>query len=147
MIPTIKRKRKREWRSKKKKRKGKSKRDNSRSKHELYLEKLVRRFLRKMKTEVVGDDTESFERWQIDITIPEHKIAIELNGPIHYKPIFGPKRFEKICERDRLKKKDVLGAGWKFLVVRYTEEYFDKRLVAKRFYRDIVPVLREITSN
>jgi len=106
MMTTVK-KRKREWRSKKKKRKGKSRGGNSRSRHELYLEKLVRKFLRKVKVEVIGDDTKSFERWQIDITIPEHKIAIELNGPIHYKPIFGAKRLEKIRQRDKTKKSEV----------------------------------------
>lgn len=41
---------------------------------------------------------------ELDIYIPEKKIAIEINGPHHYRPIYGNEKFKKTVENDLEKK-------------------------------------------
>lgn len=40
---------------------------------------------------------------ELDILITELKLAIEVNGPVHYRPIFGEERLVKVKEKDQLK--------------------------------------------
>lgn len=41
---------------------------------------------------------------ELDIYIPQLNIAFEINGIIHYKPIYGEEKFEKIKYNDKIKK-------------------------------------------
>jgi hypothetical protein len=41
---------------------------------------------------------------ELDIYIPELKIAFEINGITHYKPIYGEEKFIKSVNKDKLKK-------------------------------------------
>jgi hypothetical protein len=40
---------------------------------------------------------------ELDIYIPTLKIAFELNGIFHYKPIYGEEKFIKTIENDKIK--------------------------------------------
>ena len=40
---------------------------------------------------------------EIDIFIPSSKLAIEINGPVHYRPIFGEECLIKVKQKDQLK--------------------------------------------
>lgn len=44
---------------------------------------------------------------EIDILIPSIKLAIEINGPVHYKPIFGEDRLLKVQRKDKTKTKEL----------------------------------------
>lgn len=44
---------------------------------------------------------------EIDIYIPEKKLAIELNGPVHYFPIYGEDRLKSCKERDSVKQMEL----------------------------------------
>ena len=41
---------------------------------------------------------------ELDIYIPELELAIELNGPVHYRPMYGEEKFKQIQNHDMLKK-------------------------------------------
>ena len=41
---------------------------------------------------------------ELDIYFPRLKLAIQLNGPVHFKPIYGLEKFIKITEIDQLKR-------------------------------------------
>lgn len=40
---------------------------------------------------------------ELDIFLPQHNLAIEINGPIHYLPIFGRAKLNQQRKRDRKK--------------------------------------------
>lgn len=40
---------------------------------------------------------------ELDLYFPDLNLAIELNGPTHYQPIYGQKKFEKIQNNDKRK--------------------------------------------
>lgn len=54
---------------------------------------------------------------EIDIYIPDKQIAIELNGPCHYIPIFGSNELEKTKNKDLLKIKFLQEENIKFFVI------------------------------
>jgi len=45
-------------------------------------------------------------RLELDIYLPTAKLAIELNGPVHYFPIYGEERLTKVQVRDSQKHKE-----------------------------------------
>ena len=47
---------------------------------------------------------------EIDIWLPELKLAIEYNGQQHYEPVWGEKEFGEIKERDKIKKRLIKNA-------------------------------------
>ena len=44
---------------------------------------------------------------EIDIFLPELSLAIEVNGPFHYRPIYGEERLERAQHNDQLKKENL----------------------------------------
>lgn len=75
---------------------------------------------------------------EIDIFIPEYKLAIELNGPVHYIPIYGQDKLDKIKNKDLLKQSEIRQLGLNLVIVDisrlnsrqstdlFIREYFDK---------------------
>jgi len=55
-------------------------------------------------------------RYELDIYIPDKKIAIEINGITHYQPIYGEEKLLLIKERDRIKKEECEKLGITLLV-------------------------------
>ena len=66
---------------------------------------------------------------ELDIYIPSMKIAFELNGPIHYIPIFGQERLERTQNSDyqKLQKCQELGIGVYVLDVSKEKRFTEKR--------------------
>lgn len=53
---------------------------------------------------VIENDRKILDGLEIDVLIPSEKIAIELNGPCHYIPIFGEPELTKTKNKDIIKK-------------------------------------------
>jgi hypothetical protein len=50
--------------------------------------------------------------YEIDIALPDQKIAIEWDGATHYTAIFGAENLLKVMQKDEEKNKLLLGQGW-----------------------------------
>jgi len=65
---------------------------------------------------------------ELDIYIPSIKLAFEINGILHYKPIYGTDKYNKIAERDQRKLLLCKNQDIKLVVIkdtssRFSEEY------------------------
>lgn len=73
-----------------------------RSKLEVYVVKELKSLYPKLR---ISSNKIKAIGHELDIYIPKLKLAIELNGIFHYKPIFGQDKLKRIKKNDRLKKK------------------------------------------
>ena len=81
---------------------------------------------------------------QIDIFLPTIGVAIEVDGPTHFEPIFGQDKLEKIQKSDRQKTGLILSCGYYFIRIKHIKK------LSHRFQRDtlnkIVKILQMIKS-
>jgi hypothetical protein len=49
---------------------------------------------------IIPNDRKLCDGYEIDLLIKEIKLAIEINGPVHYSPIYGEEKFKKIQNSD-----------------------------------------------
>ena len=54
---------------------------------------------------------------ELDIYVPSLKVAFEINGPAHYKPIFGPEALKITQNKDKLKRRHCDDLGIKLFEV------------------------------
>lgn len=76
-----------------------------RSKFEIFLEEYLRANLPEYLSNlpIVYNSRDLFpdDPHEVDIYLPTIKVAVEVNGTHHYKPIFGEKRFEETIKNDQ----------------------------------------------
>ncbi len=73
----------------------------NRSKLEIWLEKRLKN--QYPNHTILFNDKKTLNGLELDIYFPEIKLAIELNGPTHYKPIYGNDKLEKTQHKDNKK--------------------------------------------
>lgn len=56
---------------------------------------------------------------EVDILLPDINTVIELDGPSHYKPVWGEKALQRTIQADLQKDGLLLGAGFKVIRVQY----------------------------
>lgn len=61
------------------------------------------------------------QRLQIDLFLPELNTAIEVDGPSHFRPIWGHETLERNRRSDNQKSGLILGQGWCLIRVRQTQ--------------------------
>ena len=81
----------------------KLKRKSRRSKIEAkFYDLIVKEFI---DLNILSNDKTMLDGYEVDIAIPELKLAIEWNGIVHFKPIYGTTKLNKIQSRDSQKLK------------------------------------------
>ncbi len=87
-----------------------------RSKAEAYLSGRLRNEFPSLKVLENSRDLLP-QRLEIDILVPAAKVAIELNGPTHYLPIFGEEELKKVKNRDVIKRDTLAEEGYEFVTI------------------------------
>ena len=77
------------------------------------------------------------QRLQIDLFVPKLRVAIEVDGPSHFKPVWGEENLERNQRSDRQKTGLILGQG--FVLIRIKQ---DKR-ISQRYFRRVLDSLVE----
>jgi hypothetical protein len=81
---------------------------------------------------------------EVDIVIPRLKLAIELNGPIHYFPLFGDQKLAKIKAADISKQIEIQAIGYNLLVIDISAYGYFKKVKAmldEHYSTHIRPIL------
>lgn len=86
----------------------------NRSKLEVFLEEYLR--TNYPHVELVCNTREVIGA-ELDFYFPDHKLAIELNGIVHYEPIYGTDRLHRIANNDKQKMIRCLEIGVELAVV------------------------------
>jgi YHS domain-containing protein len=95
-----------------------------RSKSESLLHKLIVEAFPDL--EVITNDRKLLDGYELDIAIPSLKLAIEWNGIVHFKPIYGQKKFDRIQQIDTKKRQKAKEVGIDLIVIAdlvSTQEY------------------------
>lgn len=72
---------------------------------------------RLLNYKIIHHDLDICTPYEVDITIPELKIAISWDGPFHRHPIFGIKVLENNKKRDNNKINKLKKIGWKTIII------------------------------
>ncbi len=67
--------------------------------------------------EILANDKALLGGYELDIAIPSLSLAIEWNGIVHFKPIYGQAKLSKIQQRDVEKQQKAIAKGINLIVV------------------------------
>jgi len=92
--------------------------------------------------------------YEMDFFFPDLKFAIEVNGPIHYMPIFGGVRLDAVQAKDSTKYAEMNHKGISFLIIDVSQSISKKKMAMYLdglFVEKIQPIieskLRRLDSN
>ena len=96
----------------------------SRSKLEHFLEEQISDFFPKLR--LITNDRDCLDGKEIDLYFPTIKLAIEINGPHHYKPIYGRDKLAITLQNDIFKRILCMSKGVDLVCIPYLDYLSDK---------------------
>jgi hypothetical protein len=82
---------------------------------------------------------------EIDISIPDISLAVEVNGPVHYFPIFGEKKLEDVKLKDSIKFRELSDMNYSFFIINVSEvssRKKQKQIMDEAFETKIAPIIK-----
>lgn len=79
----------------------------------------------------------------IDIYLPIEGIAIEVNGPSHFLPLFGEEALRRTIERDLTKIEHLIANGYSVISIQNQKGYSSK-VVMDNFVKHFIPYLKNV---
>lgn len=90
------------------------------------------------------EQTLSNTKLQIDIFIPKLNVAIEVDGPSHFMPVWGEDVLNRNIKYDNKKTGLILGRGSVLIRIKQTRDFSKSR--ASLIYKDLLDVLKNIET-
>lgn len=109
-----------------------------RSKLEVWLESELEKSNSELKIDY--NLTTAIEQ-ELDIYLPELKLAIEINGIFHYKPIFGDKKFQRTQATDIKKKINCINSNITLIIIDVSTYNCFKPETAQPFLHAILKII------
>jgi len=81
---------------------------------------------------------------QIDILIPSMNVAIEVDGPSHFEPVWGETNLERNIKYDNKKTGLIIGKGLVLIRIKQTMDYSESR--SRIIYAELKKILDEISK-
>lgn len=82
---------------------------------------------------------------QIDLFLPKLNIAIEVDGPSHFEPVWGEDSLAKNKAYDKKKEGLVIGRGWYLIRIKQTKDFSPAR--GSYYYDLLKETIESITGN
>lgn len=92
----------------------------------------------KINYKVIHHDFELVSPYEIDITIPELKIAINWDGIMHREPIFGNKCLKNSQKRDKIRIKKLKSFGYKIFTVQDNCKKGGNKIIIEKIVNELV---------
>jgi len=84
------------------------------------------------------------EKLQIDMILPEHNIAIEIDGPSHIRPVWGEENFERNKRSDEQKNGLLLGLGFTLIRLRQDGSLSNVRKAA--YLKELLVAIKKVVD-
>jgi len=107
---------------------------NKRSKNEIYFHDLCKLYFK-----YVEANMPIFNGWDADVIIHDIKVAVLWNGKWHYEKITEKHSVKQVQNRDRIKQKEIINAGYTPYVIKDMGKY-DPEFVELEFQKFIGPL-------
>jgi very-short-patch-repair endonuclease len=82
---------------------------------------------------------------QIDLFLPKDNIAIEVDGPSHFEPVWGDDALKRNKKYDDKKTGLILGKGLYLIRIKQTKDFSKSR--AELIFKDLIIAITSITDN
>jgi very-short-patch-repair endonuclease len=79
---------------------------------------------------------------QIDLFLPSHNIAIEVDGPSHFSPVWGSDSLSKNKKYDAKKEGLILGKGWSLIRIKQSKDFSKSR--ANLVYKNLLDCINSL---
>lgn len=114
------------------------------------LEHFVLQFLinEGFKTEFHKEQILSNTKLQIDIFLPTMNIAIEIDGPSHFSPVWGEEVLQKNIAYDKKKTGLLIGKGYKLIRIKQTKDFSKSRanMICSKLLQSIATINQNNTT-
>lgn len=97
------------------------------------------------KVEFHKEQTLSNTKLQIDLFVPIISTAIEVDGPSHFKPVWGEDALKRNVSYDNKKEGLITGKGWNLVRIKQTKDFSKSR--ADLIYSRLIETLTKIKSD
>jgi hypothetical protein len=81
---------------------------------------------------------------ELDFYFPELKLAIELNGILHYQPIYGSEKLNKIQLIDKIKADECLKAGIKLHIINVSKETHLTQKIKEKHWKTVKELVTSV---
>lgn len=82
------------------------------------------------------------ENYHVDIVIPEKRVVVEVDGPMHRDIVWDSETLRKKQEQDSLKNGQLMSSGWRILRIKWTARNATK-VQCRKLWEGILPALKK----